>query len=148
VKNVSLDFAATVIALAVVAALGGVSFRLLTLERIPFSTSPLAQPSKPAAPKPVEPTLEPTAPFIVFLGGSITFPDKSRVELMQIDDSRCKPEVVCIWAGELSAEIRYTDKTGGKAIHLGKESIPCEAGIKLLEITETTATFQKVASCE
>jgi hypothetical protein len=37
---------------------------------------------------------------------SITFPDSLVVTLMRIDDSRCPPNVQCIWAGELAPTFR------------------------------------------
>jgi hypothetical protein len=40
------------------------------------------------------------------IGTKITFPDTLVVELEAIEDSRCKPDVVCIWAGELNPVLR------------------------------------------
>lgn len=40
------------------------------------------------------------------VGDKITFPDTLVVELETIEDSRCKSDVVCIWAGELNPVLR------------------------------------------
>src|SRR3989339_201427 len=37
------------------------------------------------------------------IGDSVVFSDGLKVTLKEINDSRCKPDVQCIWAGELSA---------------------------------------------
>lgn len=44
---------------------------------------------------------------------SVTFGDGLKMALSQINDSRCKPNVVCIWAGELSVVLSIN---GGKFI--------------------------------
>jgi hypothetical protein len=50
------------------------------------------------------------------VGGTASFQDGLSVTLAKIDDSRCPPDVVCIWQGELSATFRAR---GGK---LGDEA--------------------------
>lgn len=45
------------------------------------------------------------------INDTISFPDGLTVTLKEINDSRCKPDVQCIWAGELSALLSIT---GGK----------------------------------
>ena len=50
------------------------------------------------------------------------FSDGLEVTLQEINDSRCKPDVQCIWAGELSAFLFVTSGTLGtdeREIHLG-----------------------------
>ena len=42
-------------------------------------------------------------PILLNIDQSITFIDGLNLKLKSIDDSRCKPEVVCVWQGELSA---------------------------------------------
>ncbi len=41
-------------------------------------------------------------PFTLGIGSKATFSDTLTVTLKSIEDSRCKPNVQCIWAGELS----------------------------------------------
>ena len=102
-----------------------------------------------------EPTPSPSttvplnAPFTLHQDESATLDDGSSVKLIQITDSRCKPGVQCIWAGELGAEVTYA-KSGGAAqpIHLGLMTTPCTDGLTLTAITEHDATFEKHASCK
>lgn len=52
----------------------------------------------------------------------IFFSDGLEVTLQEINDSRCKPDVQCIWVGELSAFLSVTSGTLGtdkREIHLG-----------------------------
>lgn len=44
--------------------------------------------------------------FTLFVGQSRGIDGGMRVTLLAINDSRCKPDVQCIWAGELSAMLR------------------------------------------
>jgi len=52
------------------------------------------------------------------LSGSVTFEDGLAVSLVSIDDSRCKEDVVCIWEGELAANLRVS---GGGIAGVSKE---------------------------
>lgn len=52
------------------------------------------------------------------LSGSATFEDGLAVSLVSIDDSRCKEGVVCVWEGELSANLRVS---GGSITGVSKE---------------------------
>lgn len=74
------------------------------------------------------------------------FPDGSSVTLTEINDSRCKLGVQCIWAGELSAT--FTLSRGSdfqKEIILGTLTAPSmavkEYTFSLQEITEKSATI-------
>ena len=52
----------------------------------------------------------------------IIFSDGLEITLQEINDSRCKPDVQCVWAGELSAFLFVTNGTLGtdeREIHLG-----------------------------
>ncbi len=60
------------------------------------------------------------------IGNKITFPDTLVVELENIEDSLCKPDVQCIWAGELSPVLRV-----GKARSI----------VRLGTSTKTSVTF-------
>lgn len=79
---------------------------------------------------------------------SITFPDGLSVTLLKIDDSRCKPEVVCFWAGELSPVFTaaYGNiKVAQQEIRLGevtaKQLIDSGYIFSLNNATETSATI-------
>lgn len=52
------------------------------------------------------------------VGKKITLEDGLKVTLAQINDSRCKEGVVCVWAGEISAQFTIT---GGAVGGAGKE---------------------------
>lgn len=75
----------------------------------------------------------------------IKFPDGLTLTLKQIDDSRCKPNVVCIWAGELSPLFLINAVSFNKEIRLGtvnsKEVTESGYLFNLKSATETTATI-------
>lgn len=86
------------------------------------------------------------------VGKSVMFEDGLIVTLNQIDDSRCAKDVVCIWAGELSAAFTVS---GGSAsdlaqnrevrlgsINLGMSTTVGDYAFSLIAMTETTATLQ------
>jgi hypothetical protein len=65
-------------------------------------------PNQSPVPTPTpSPTTPPTAEFdktvSLSIGEKVTFADGLNVQLKEINDSRCKPGVQCIWQGELSA---------------------------------------------
>jgi hypothetical protein len=53
--------------------------------------------------KPAPKTAKFSAPVTLGLGDEVMFPDGLLVGVKEINDSRCKPGVQCIWAGEISA---------------------------------------------
>lgn len=66
----------------------------------------------------------------------VQFADGLSVTLLEINDSRCKPGVVCIWAGELSPLLEITRGAIGKSqkeIRLGTE--------RAKSVTENRYTF-------
>jgi hypothetical protein len=69
--------------------------------------------------------------------------------LVAINDSRCKPDVQCIWAGELAAELllKTSPTDEGKKLRLGQITKACDQGVHLIAITKTTATFSKSSAC-
>lgn len=100
------------------------------------------------------PTLPPAAEsdpqngsFTLRIGETATMTDGANVTLVQINDSRCKPDVQCIWAGELAAEVRYSDSSGVITLRLGQITKSCDHGLRLITITKTTATFSKGEAC-
>lgn len=70
---------------------------------------------------------------------SATFQDGLIVTLVEIGDSRCKPDVVCIWAGELTGQFHVVGGgvgSQGKKFSLGTERI------KSVELGGYTFTLQ------
>jgi len=50
-------------------------------------------------------------PVTFFTGQQKTFTDDLHMTLVEINDSRCKPGVVCVWAGEITAQFQITGGT-------------------------------------
>lgn len=89
---------------------------------------------------------------ILAIGEQIKFSDGLTVTLMEINDSRCYEEVVCVWAGELSFLLRITGGNVGnsfKEIRLGTATAVAGAtendyAFTLQGATETTATIMVI----
>jgi hypothetical protein len=86
--------------------------------------------------------------IIFSIGEQIKFSDGLIVTLVEINDSRCKQGVVCIWAGELSPLLRIAGGTLGesqKDVRLGTATAhsvtESEYTFILQEATKTTATI-------
>ncbi len=81
------------------------------------------------------------------LGGTASFPDGLSVMLKTIDDSRCKPGVQCIWAGELAPTFQISGGAVGAAqdLRLGtmtaKEKTVAGYSFSLNDATATSATI-------
>jgi hypothetical protein len=102
-------------------------------------------------------TLEPVAPSAgadftgaatVLVGNALRFPDGLLVKLERIDDSRCRPNVQCIWAGQLSATLLLR---GGalpqeQTLTLGTQRVRAEQagayGVELIDATESSAALR------
>lgn len=75
-----------------------------------------------------------------------TYNDDLTVHLKAINDSRCPPDVACIWAGELSAtlEMKTSDGTSEETT-VGTLTKPSTTvlgyEVQLVTITETSATI-------
>lgn len=80
------------------------------------------------------------------VGESVRF-GKLELTLFSIDDSRCKPDVQCIWAGELSANftVMLGEQSLSRMVRLGTQTqefdMVGEYTIKRHDITERTATI-------
>ena len=47
-------------------------------------------------------------------GQSATLADNSRIDYIKLDgDSRCRPDVQCVWAGDATIAMRWTPAAGG-----------------------------------
>lgn len=57
-------------------------------------------------------------PVTVTTQHPVTFTDGLKLTLNTINDSRCKPDVQCIWAGELAPEFSATGGALGKAVFM------------------------------
>lgn len=86
-------------------------------------------------------------PVTLTANKTISFTDGLQLELVKINDSRCKPGLVCVWAGELSTQL--TASGGGlgqnpQEFNLGMTTTrTAGAGAYLFTLngtTETTAT--------
>lgn len=58
-------------------------------------------------------------PITMFIEDKVSFPDGLSLTLKEINDSRCKPGLQCIWAGELSALFGANIKDLVEEIRLG-----------------------------
>lgn len=75
-----------------------------------------------------------------------SFTDGLRARLTAINDSRCKPDVVCIWAGELGATLTvHVGDGASQEVMLGTTTKPMASALghdfKLVAATETSATI-------
>ncbi len=93
----------------------------------------------PVAPRPVKLSVASS----LAIGDRVRYEDGLVVVLKEIDDSRCAPDVQCVWQGELSAlflvgdrkdEIRLGTVNNKSGVHLGHT-------FTLRGATETTATL-------
>ena len=88
-------------------------------------------------------------PVTLSIGDQVIFPGAIIVSLKQIDDSRCKPGVQCIWAGELAPLLNVIrgsiDPTPLQEVRLGttnnKTVVLDGRTFTLQSATETTATI-------
>lgn len=57
-------------------------------------------------------------PIVYTIDKTVTYPDGLMVTVTAINDSRCKPGVQCVWAGELSPQLTLTGGGLGKSVIL------------------------------
>ena len=82
-------------------------------------------PSCEFAPCPSAPVSETYGTPISFsISSSKTLDDGLKMTLESIDDSRCKPGVQCVWAGELSAAFKVTIGEATQTLRLGQTTAP------------------------
>ncbi|HTK59579.1 MAG TPA: hypothetical protein VL283_00065 [Candidatus Baltobacteraceae bacterium] len=99
----------------------------------------------PPTPPPAEPQPETVT---LRKGETKTFESRLEVTLTAIEDSRCKPDVQCVWAGELAAVLSVglsNSEAAAVELRLGQTTKPKgEAygyAFELMAITEESATF-------
>jgi hypothetical protein len=97
-----------VISLVFILAAGGVGAWAINHNPVPKEETPEVVVSEDTGQIPATPEQTPATNFAKFganinvkVGESTTFSDGLKVKLNKISDSRCKPDVQCIWAGEL-----------------------------------------------
>lgn len=74
-----------------------------------------AQDPAPQADPPASPASDASSPMTLQLdvGASQTLADGSRLTYVQlVNDSRCAPDVQCVWAGDAEILLRWQPKTG------------------------------------
>ena len=102
-----------------------------------------------AVPPEPAPSEEPKSETVTLQKGETkTFESRLEVTLMSIDDSRCPPDVQCVWAGELAATLSVGLANAEAApveVRLGQTTrTSAEAygfSFGLVAITETSATI-------
>lgn len=74
-----------------------------------------ASPSSPPAAQP--PTLTVGTPLQLKPGGQALLPDGALLTFESVvNDSRCKPGMQCVWAGDAEARFTLTARTGDKTV--------------------------------
>lgn len=105
--------------------------------------------------KPTASSIDFGKPQVFKVNSKVTFSDGLEVTLKEINDSRCKPDVQCIWAGELSALFSISGGSIGavsKEVRLGTTNNQTfnlnEYSFTLKSATESevtvTLTFNKI----
>jgi hypothetical protein len=94
------------------------TFATIVLTSLLLLGAGCARPTKdilvPPAP-PEKETVSFGAPITLGVGEDMTYEDGLVVTLLEINDSRCPADVVCIWQGELSALLSVSGGTAGDA---------------------------------
>ncbi len=122
-----------------------------TLPTSPLPTVPLT-PEQPdgstSLPLPTDTPISSAADFdsalTYAINETVTYPDGLIVTLTAINDSRCKPEVQCIWAGELAPQLTLTGGDLGESqveVSLGTSRTQShQTGLYSISLGETALT--------
>lgn len=114
----------------------------------PLGAGPETPPDDGGVTAPPRATFE--SDYVVAVGSSVTYGDSLTVTLLKVDDSRCPPDVQCIWAGELSPALRLEGGalTEPREIRLGTMTVAVAVAgpyaVTLRAATETSATISVV----
>lgn len=83
---------------------------------------------------------------ILEVGEMVIWGSEMAIQLEEISDSRCKPDVQCVWAGQLAVKITFGEL--GAEMILGTEHTKSQTALGytfiLVDATETTATLRVV----
>ncbi len=106
--------------------------------------TPIEEPVVPPSPTSTVQSATFGTPFTLSVKSSSTFADGLMVTLIEINDSRCKPEVQCVWAGELSPIFVVTGGAVGATrteVRLGTETAQTvESNGYVFTLTDTSTT--------
>jgi hypothetical protein len=110
-----------VISLVFILAAGGIAAWGINHRAVPTSVTPeVVVVPEDTSNIPTTPEQKPAVSLAKFgaiinlkTGESVTFSDGLKVKLKKISDSRCKPDVQCIWAGELGVVLSIS---GGNVV--------------------------------
>ena len=73
-------------------------------------------------------------------GQSATLADNSRIDYIKLDgDSRCRPDVQCVWAGDATIAMRWTPASGAAQdfeLHTTLKPKSFDAGSRTITLTE------------
>lgn len=79
----------------------------------PSPDTPVSSADPSPYPEPMPEQLLPaTGEFPLTLAQPATMPDGATITLIRLEDSRCPPDVTCVWAGELAAEVEIATAVG------------------------------------
>jgi hypothetical protein len=100
---------------------------LLTLALLAGCASAAQEASPPAAAPPAETATDGMHTVILGVGESATLADGSRLTYRQlVNDSRCAPDVQCIWAGDAEILLRWQPAKGGHASEAALHTSPLQ----------------------
>lgn len=106
--------------------------------------TPIKEPVVPPSPPSTVRSATFGTPFTLTVQHRNVFADGLTVTLIEISDSRCKPEVQCVWAGELSPVFVVTGGAVGATraeVRLGTETAQTvESNGYVFTLTDTTTT--------
>lgn len=79
----------------------------------PSPDTPVSSADPSPYPEPMPEQLLPaTGEFPLSLAQPATMPDGATITLIRLEDSRCPPDVTCVWAGEVAAEVEIATAAG------------------------------------
>ena len=87
----------------------------------------------------------------IMIGATVDLPDGLKVFLKDINDSRCKPDIQCIWAGEITGVFYAFDGKLNSQRQFNLSTVTSKAitldgyTFTLINSTESTITFKVVS---
>lgn len=84
-----------------------------------------------------------TGRVVATIGEPVDLGGGARLVVTSITDSRCPEGVMCVWAGELEADVQWTGTSGDYALHpmwsYQTPPVPVPGGERFLTILDTSA---------